>query len=103
MVAVFPQLADVAIDYCWGGSVDMSADRLPRAGEREPGLFYAMGYSGHGVQMATHMGQVMGEVLNGDSRNNPWDLSWPAVPGHFGKPWFLPAVGAWYWMLDRLS
>ncbi len=103
MVRVFPQLADVGIDYCWGGSVDMSADRLPRVGEREPGLFYAMGYSGHGVQMATHMGQVMGEVLNGDSRNNPWDLPWRPVPGHFGKPWFLPAVGAWYGMLDRLS
>ena len=103
MVAVFPQLADVAIKYCWGGSVDMSADRLPRAGERKPGLFYAMGYSGHGVQMATHMGQVMGEVLNGDSSNNPWNLPWRPVPGHFGKPWFLPAVGAWYGMLDRLS
>lgn len=103
MTRVFPQLADVRVDYCWGGSVDMNADRLPRVGEREPGLFYAMGYSGHGVQMATHMGQVMGEVLNGDSRNNPWGLSWPPVPGYFGKPWFLPVVGAWYQMLDRLT
>jgi glycine/D-amino acid oxidase-like deaminating enzyme len=46
----FPQLSDVRIDYCWGGLVDMTADRLPRAGQHE-GLFYAMGYSGHGVQM----------------------------------------------------
>lgn len=52
---VFPQLRDVRIDYCWGGIVDMTADRLPRAGEHD-GMFYAMGFSGHGAQMSVHMG-----------------------------------------------
>ncbi len=98
----FPVLADARIDYCWGGTVDMSADRLPRAGERN-GLFYSMGYSGHGVQMAVMMGQVMAKMLQGQSSGNPWaGLPWPAVPGHFGKPWFLPMVGLYYRMLDYL-
>ena len=96
MVEVFPELADVRIDYCWGGMVDMTRDRLPRAGERE-GLFYSMGYSGHGTHMATYMGAIMAEVLDGKAELNPWrDFDWPAIPGHFGKPWFLPFVGAWY-------
>lgn len=103
MIRVFPQLKEVNVDYCWGGSVDMSMDRLPRVGEREPGLYFALGFSGHGVQMATHMGQVMGDVLNGESSGNPWNQPWPAVPGYFGKPWFLPAVGAYYRVLDRLT
>lgn len=101
MHGLFPTLANVGIDYCWGGIVDMTADRLPRAGEQD-GLFYAMGYSGHGVQMSVHMGQVMADVLDGKVEANPWRaLDWPAIPGHFGKPWFLPLVGAYYKLQDR--
>jgi glycine/D-amino acid oxidase-like deaminating enzyme len=98
----FPSLADVQIDYCWGGLVDMTADRLPRAGQHE-GLFYSMGYSGHGVQMSVHMGRVMADVMFGAAQRNPWrQLEWPAIPGHFGSPWFLPLVGAYYRLQDIL-
>jgi glycine/D-amino acid oxidase-like deaminating enzyme len=102
MVEVFPQLADARIDYCWGGIVDMTRDRLPRAGEHE-GLFYSMGYSGHGTHMATYMGAIMAEVLDGKASLNPWrDFDWPAIPGYTGKPWFLPFVGAWYRYQDLM-
>lgn len=94
--AIFPALKGVGIDHVWGGMVDLTADRLPRAGETD-GLYYSMGYSGHGVQMATHMGQQMARVMSGEPDANPWaNLDWPSVPGHFGKPWFLPLVGLWY-------
>ncbi len=100
MVQMFPQLASARVDYCWGGLVDMTSDRLPRAGEHD-GVFYSMGYSGHGVQMSVHMGQVMADVMDGKPQANPWrELDWPAVPGHFGTPWFLPLVGAWYRFQD---
>ena len=103
MEEMFPELAGVGIDYCWGGLVDMTADRLPRAGEHR-GMYYSTGYSGHGVQMSVHMGQVMADVMAGRSDRNPWrDLKWPAVPGHFGKPWFLPVVGAYYRLRDLLN
>ena len=96
MHAIFPALKGVQLDHVWGGMVDLTADRLPRAGEQD-GLYYAMGYSGHGVQMATHMGQAMARVIGGEASANPWaSLDWPSVPGHFGKPWFLPLVGLWY-------
>lgn len=99
----FPQLAGLGIAYCWGGIVDMTADRLPRAGEHQ-GLHYAMGYSGHGAQMSVHMGQVMARVLGGDAAANPFrKLDWPAVPGHFGPPWFMPLVGMYYRLKDRLT
>ena len=98
----FPQLAGVRLDYCWGGLVDMTMDRLPRAGEHD-GLWYAMGYSGHGVQMSVHMGEAMAKVMAGEPQANPWrDLDWPAIPGHTGKAWFLPLVGAWYRVQDWL-
>ena len=66
--------------------VDMTRDRLPRAGERD-GIFYSMGYSGHGTQMLTYMGAIMAEVLDGKSGLNPWcGFTWPAIPGYFGRP-----------------
>jgi glycine/D-amino acid oxidase-like deaminating enzyme len=103
MTAVFPELAQTSVDYCWGGLVDMTSDRLPRAGEHD-GLFYSMGYSGHGTQMATYMGAIMADILDGRAELNPWrDFDWPAIPGYFGKPWFLPIVGGYYRYRDLVS
>ncbi|MDM8355825.1 NAD(P)/FAD-dependent oxidoreductase [Pandoraea communis] len=100
LVQLFPSLAQARIDYCWGGLVDITADRLPRAGQHD-GIYFSMGYSGHGTQMATHMGQIMADVINGDTAANPWrDFDWPAIPGHTGKPWFLPLVGAYFRIKD---
>lgn len=103
LARIFPALKGVRIDYCWGGLVDITADRLPRAGEHA-GLFYSMGYSGHGVQMSVQMGQRMAQVLAGDAEANPWrELEWPPIPGHTGKPWFLPLVGIYYRAKDFID
>jgi len=103
MVSVFPQLAQVGVDYCWGGMVDMSMDRLVHAGERD-GLFYSVGYSGHGVQMATHMGKQMADYMDGAVEANPWrDIPFRRIPGHFGPPWFLPFAGAYYRFQDVIK
>lgn len=103
LAAIFPQLAKIEIDYCWGGLVDMTKDRFPRAGYQD-GLWYAMGYSGHGAQLSSHLGMIMAEAMLGREDRNPLKgLDWPAVPGHFGKPWFLPLVGAYYKFLDRIQ
>ena len=100
MERMFPQLAGIDIEYCWGGLVDMTADRYPRAG-REGGLWYAMGYSGHGAQLSTHLGTIMADAMLGRPDKNPMKHApWPDVPGQFGKPWYLPFVGAYYKTLD---
>jgi glycine/D-amino acid oxidase-like deaminating enzyme len=101
--ATFPQLRGVRLDYCWGGLVDMTEDRLPRAGEHE-GLFFAMGLSGHGAQMSVHLGQQMAKVMAGDATANPLaKLDWKAIRFNYGTPWFLPLVGAYYSLKDRLE
>ncbi|MFK7755155.1 MAG: NAD(P)/FAD-dependent oxidoreductase [Sedimentitalea sp.] len=102
MVEMFPHLAQVNIDYCWGGMVDMTQDRYPRAGQVD-GLYYAMGYSGHGAQIATHLGEIIADQMTGQTRENPFAaLPWPAVPGHLGMGWVLPLVGAYYKVLDQI-
>ncbi|ANG96694.1 FAD-dependent oxidoreductase [Brucella pseudogrignonensis] len=103
LVKIFPHLASVEIDYCWGGLVDMTQDRYPRAGFAD-GVWYAMGYSGHGAQMSTQMGIYLADAILGRGDKNPIsDLEWPTIPGYSGKPWFLPLVGFYYKMLDKFQ
>jgi glycine/D-amino acid oxidase-like deaminating enzyme len=104
MAEIFPQLANARIDYVWGGSVGFSYDRIPHAGEAD-GVYYSMGYCGHGVQMATYMGRAMAEVMDGHPEANPLrDLGFPKVPVPFynGTAWFLPFAGAYYRLKDRI-
>jgi glycine/D-amino acid oxidase-like deaminating enzyme len=103
LAGIFPELADVEVDYCWGGLVGMTRDRFPRAGYADD-VYFSMGYSGHGAQLSTHMGTVLADMVLGRIDRNPMkDMLWPAVPGHFGKPWFLPVVGLYYRLLDGIS
>ena len=103
MVRTFPQLTDARIDYCWGGQVDMTLDRMVKAGQHD-GVYYSMGYAGHGVQMATYMGRQMAEYMSGVPEANIWrDFTFRRIPGHFGPPWFLPVAGAYYKLKDRVS
>lgn len=103
MIRIFPQLADVQIDYCWGGLVGMTRDRFPRAGQAD-GMIYGMGYSGHGAQLSTLLGQVLADQAMGRMDTNPLEgLDWPAVPALNGKPWFLPLAGLWFRLKDRVT
>jgi glycine/D-amino acid oxidase-like deaminating enzyme len=103
LLKVFPQLANVRIDYAWGGDVGLTLDRLCHAGEHD-GLYYSLGYNGHGVQMATYMGKQMAEVMAGRPEANPWrGLRFPAVPLHFGPPWFLPFADLYYRFKDAVA
>ncbi len=49
MLKVFPQLAGVGIEYAWGGTLAITVNRMPHIGRLPPNIFFAQGYSGHGV------------------------------------------------------
>jgi glycine/D-amino acid oxidase-like deaminating enzyme len=105
MIDVYPQLRDVKVEYVWGGTLDFAFDIMPHAGQLD-GIYYAVGYAGHGVAMATWQGQKMAELIAGDKPENPFvDIPFPGAPlGLYGgKPWFLPFAGAWYKFLDWVS
>ncbi|HET6179996.1 MAG TPA: FAD-binding oxidoreductase [Candidatus Sulfotelmatobacter sp.] len=105
MISVYPQLSDAKIDYVWGGTLDFAFDIMPHAGQVD-GMYYAVGYAGHGVAMATFQGQKIAELMAGDKPENPFvGIPFPGAPlGLYnGKPWFLPFAGAWYKFLDWVS
>ncbi|WP_422776641.1 NAD(P)/FAD-dependent oxidoreductase [Pseudomonas mediterranea] len=67
MLKVFPQLAEVKIDYQWGGMIGIGANRLPQIGrlKDQPNVYFAQAYSGHGVN-ATHLaGKLLAEAISG--------------------------------------
>ena len=103
MLAVFPQLAGVGIEYAWGGNVAFTRDQMPRAG-RLDGLYYAGGYCGHGIAMATHLGAEIARRIAGEPIAHPlFDDRFPTIPAYSGTPWFLPLVGAYYQVKDWLQ
>jgi len=65
MLKLFPQLNDVRIDYSWGGTLSVTVKRIPQVGRLEPNLFFAHGYSGHGVSIANLAGKVLAEAIGG--------------------------------------
>ncbi|MGE8186131.1 NAD(P)/FAD-dependent oxidoreductase [Pseudomonas sp. NPDC086278] len=66
MLKVFPQLANVRIDYQWGGMIGISANRFPQVGRlsQHPNVFYAQGYSGHGLNVTHWCAKLLGEAIH---------------------------------------
>jgi len=105
MIEVYPQLSDARVEYVWGGTLDFAFDIMPHAGQLD-GMYYAVGYAGHGVAMATYQGQKIAELMAGDKPDNPFvGIPFPGAPLglYTGRPWFLPFAGAWYKFLDWVS
>lgn len=67
MGAVFPELANVAVPYVWGGFVDISMNRAPDFGRLGDNLYYLQGFSGHGVALTGLAGQLVAEAVAGQA------------------------------------
>ena len=67
MLKVFPQLADTAVEYAWGGLVDITLNRAPHFGRLEPGVYFLQGFSGHGIALTGIAGKVLAEAISGTS------------------------------------
>ncbi len=67
MSAVFPQIAAVPLEYVWGGSLAITANRFPDIGRRGRALYYAQGFSGHGLAMSGFSGKILADAICGDT------------------------------------
>jgi glycine/D-amino acid oxidase-like deaminating enzyme len=105
MISVYPQLRETKVEYVWGGTLDFAFDIMPHAGKMD-GMFYSVGYAGHGVAMATLLGkEIAKSILTGGDKNPFAGIPFPGAPlgVYNGKPWFLPFAGMWYKFLDWVS
>ncbi|RJS93295.1 FAD-binding oxidoreductase [Salinisphaera sp. Q1T1-3] len=64
---LFPALAGIGIDYSWGGLVGVTRNRAPHFGRVGDNIFYAQGYSGHGMAFAGLAGGLIGDAVAGQA------------------------------------
>jgi gamma-glutamylputrescine oxidase len=67
MLAVFPQLRDVNIEFAWGGDVDITLNRAPHFGRLAPNVYFLQGFSGHGIALTGIAGKLVAEAVAGSA------------------------------------
>lgn len=105
MRRVFPQLAGVEIEYVWGGYVDISLNRAPHWGRLTPNVYFAQGFSGHGVAATGLAGKVIADAIRGQSGRLDAFARIPHRPfpgGRVLRTPMLVAAMAWYKLRDAL-
>src|SRR5690606_25035989 len=92
--AIFPELDSVRISHSWCGFVAYTFDELMHVGRHE-GMYYAAGYCGSGVGMASYLGMRLGQQVLGlkEGATALDGLRFETRPLYSGNPWFLaPSV-----------
>nr|WP_295382065.1 FAD-binding oxidoreductase [Pseudoxanthomonas sp.] len=105
MRRVFPQLADVDIEHVWGGYVDISLNRAPHWGRLTPNVYFAQGFSGHGVAATGVAGRFIAEAIRGQAERLDAFARIPHRPfpgGRLLRTPMLVAAMAWYKLRDAL-
>lgn len=62
---IYPQLEGKRIDYAWGGNVAITVNRLPHFGRVGKNIYFAHGFSGHGILFTGMAGKLMAEAVQG--------------------------------------
>ena len=104
MLAVFPQLETAKIDYGWAGPIDMTLNATPHFGRVKPNVYFAQGFSGHGVALTGLAGRIIAEAIEGnDERLAIFEgLKVPSIPGgKLGKKLALKIGMPYYRFLDK--
>jgi glycine/D-amino acid oxidase-like deaminating enzyme len=104
MVARFPQLADVRVEYSWSGSVALTLDFVPHVGQID-GIDYALGCNGNGIVMMSYLGHRLGGAIAAGV--DPGEIAFGApLPSHVlyrRTAWFMPILGSYYQMRDAID
>lgn len=65
MLNVFPQLKEQNIEFEWGGKIGVVINRVPQLGRIGDNVYYAQGYSGHGINQTHMVGEILTEAICG--------------------------------------
>jgi glycine/D-amino acid oxidase-like deaminating enzyme len=105
MVGIFPELADVALEFRWSGLVGMTLDSVPHIGRLDEWTLFAMGYNGAGVAMSSLMGRYLAALLRGEKPDlGLLDASrLRTIPFYALREPAVRLVAGWYQLLDAVE
>ena len=71
---IFPALVNEPFETTWSGIVDMSLDQTPSVGQfgKYGNIFYAIGFSGHGVNLTSVFGRILADLIHHKSKDWAW-------------------------------
>jgi gamma-glutamylputrescine oxidase len=98
MLKVYPQLAGTKIDFAWSGLMSYAQHKMPQIGCLPNGVWYAMGFGGHGVAPTTLAGELVAKAI-ANKQTLPSDLQRYGLPRTFG-PLGLMAAQCAYWYYE---
>jgi glycine/D-amino acid oxidase-like deaminating enzyme len=99
----FPSLRDVKPQRAWGGWIAMTPSWIPVAGEAAPGVFYTVGYNGHGLAQAPYLGTLMADRLAGDEPHDHLKVVWRGRSRYFPAPLMTGPGVRTGWAIDRIT
>ena len=99
--ATFPQLAGTPIDYAWQGMAGIVINRIPMLGKLSDTVYYAQGYSGHGVATSHIVGEIIAKAIAGHMEEFDTFAACRHLKVPFGDALGNPllAAGMWYYQL----
>lgn len=106
MDKVFPQLGDVRVDYAWSGNFALSFSRVPQLGRLGKNVYFAHGYSGHGITGSHLFGRILSEAVRGDLTRFDTFAALPWIPfpgGRMFRAQYSTLGSWWYELKDRLG
>ena len=103
LYTVFPDLKDIPITHTWTGKLGITFDLMPHIGKTN-GIYYALGYGGHGLSIATYLGTEIGLMLAGKKDRSPFmEISHQTTVFYRNRPWFIPFAARYFRFLDWIS
>lgn len=102
--AVFPQLAELATEYAWGGFVDITMNKAPDFGRVGSNIYYLQGFSGHGLALTGMAGKLAAEAIAGQAERFDLFARMRHLPFPGGARMRMPALvlGMLYFRLRDL-
>ena len=64
LLAIYPELSNVRLAYGWGGTLAITRNRMPDLGVHKGVVYYAQGFSGHGIPTATMAGKLIATAID---------------------------------------
>ncbi len=99
MLKVYPQLAGTRVEYAWSGMMSYGRHKMPQLGRLPEGLWYGMGFGGHGVAPTTLAGEALAAGMRGDGADLARFAAW-GLPTTGGPAGLLAAqLSYWYYEL----